>query len=299
MATQFTLVMAQLNLVVGDIAGNTDQVIAAARRAVAEHGAAIVVFPELTLLGYPPEDLLLRPSLKTRISKALDRLLAARLDCLLVVGLPRWPDEARFNSPATTHDDALPNSPLAARAGKLPNSLAITQAGKLPNSPLAARAGKLPNSPTITQADQPFNSLVVIHAGKILLSCDKQLLPNYQVFDERRYFTAGTGSGVLTWSCGSIGAARSAAAAAATVIPATTHRAAAAPVASGATAATATAAAPAASGATATTATTATATGPAVNGAATPPQSASPSRSAKTSGSPARPDGPRKRGPSC
>ncbi|MGI9250468.1 MAG: NAD+ synthase [Pseudohongiellaceae bacterium] len=138
MATQFTIVMAQLNLMVGDIDGNTERVIQATQQAMAEHNAALVVFPELALTGYPPEDLLLRPSMEKRIEKALEKLLAAKLNCYLIVGLPRWQD------------------------------------------------GKL------------FNSLAVIRAGEILLVYDKQSLPNYQVFDERRYFTSGDNLGTAS-----------------------------------------------------------------------------------------------------
>lgn len=56
-----TLVMAQLDPLVGDIPGNTDRAIETVREARIEHGADIVVLPELFLTGYPPEDLLLRP----------------------------------------------------------------------------------------------------------------------------------------------------------------------------------------------------------------------------------------------
>lgn len=57
------IALAQLNLLVGDIAGNADSVIEAALRARDRQVAHAIVFPELTLTGYPPEDLLLRPEL--------------------------------------------------------------------------------------------------------------------------------------------------------------------------------------------------------------------------------------------
>jgi len=50
---------AQINSTVGDLAGNSAQIVAAARKALAS-GAALLVTPELALTGYPPEDLLLR-----------------------------------------------------------------------------------------------------------------------------------------------------------------------------------------------------------------------------------------------
>ena len=57
------VVMGQLNTFVGDVAGNTEKVIEAAQATGAEEGAVLLVFPELTLTGYPPEDLLMRDSL--------------------------------------------------------------------------------------------------------------------------------------------------------------------------------------------------------------------------------------------
>ena len=62
------IVMAQLNTFVGDFEGNTTKVIEAVARAEGAFAAPVVVFPELTLSGYPPEDLLLRPSIGLRVS---------------------------------------------------------------------------------------------------------------------------------------------------------------------------------------------------------------------------------------
>lgn len=132
---QLSICLAQLNLLVGDISGNTHQVIEASEQAVAQ-GADAIVFPELTLTGYPPEDLLLRPSLDLRVQDALDQILAAKLDIHVVIGYPKTID------------------------------------------------GHL------------YNMAGVIHQGKLLGEYAKQQLPNYQVFDEKRYFSAG--SGILT-----------------------------------------------------------------------------------------------------
>jgi NAD+ synthase (glutamine-hydrolysing) len=125
------IALAQLNTLVGDIPGNTQQVISFARRAIAELQADAVVFPELTLTGYPPEDLLLRPSLDLRIESALAQLQAAQLPIAIVVGYPK-----RVNG-------------------------------------------------------QLFNMAGVIQAGILMVEYAKQCLPNYQVFDEKRYFAAG------------------------------------------------------------------------------------------------------------
>ncbi|MCM0610998.1 NAD+ synthase [Marinobacter sediminum] len=130
------VVMAQLDFLVGDIPGNTDLVIDAARRASQEHRADIVVFPELCLTGYPPEDLLLRPSLEVRVNEALERLQAEALEPAIVIGAP-------------------------------------------------LRHGAL-----------LYNSAVVIENGAITGRYFKRFPPNYQVFDEKRYFAEG--SDVLT-----------------------------------------------------------------------------------------------------
>jgi NAD+ synthase (glutamine-hydrolysing) len=63
MAAQLKIVMAQINLLVGAIQANTDRIITATKEAIETHQAEMVVFPELAITGYPPEDLLLRPSI--------------------------------------------------------------------------------------------------------------------------------------------------------------------------------------------------------------------------------------------
>ena len=89
--------MAQLDMLVGDIAKNTQSVIDSAHKARDNEQADVIVFPELTLTGYPPEDLLLRPSLDQRIESALATLLAEIRDIYVVVGYPRRIDGELFN----------------------------------------------------------------------------------------------------------------------------------------------------------------------------------------------------------
>src|SRR5690554_2451387 len=125
------IVVAQLNCQVGDIPGNTALVLDAARQAIDSHQATLVVFPELTLVGYSPEDLLLRPALQGRIERALSSIVSATLPCWLVVGHP-WEQQGRL-----------------------------------------------------------YNTLSVIHGDQVVARYFKQCLPNTQVFDEKRYFTAG------------------------------------------------------------------------------------------------------------
>jgi NAD+ synthase (glutamine-hydrolysing) len=77
--------LCQLDVVVGDLEGNADRVIAALDEA--EHaGADVAVFGELTLTGYPPEDLLLKPGFVRANRAALDRIAARTGRCVAVVG---------------------------------------------------------------------------------------------------------------------------------------------------------------------------------------------------------------------
>ncbi len=128
-----TLVMAQLDPLVGDIPGNTDRAIETVREARIEHGADIVVLPELCLTGYPPEDLLLRPSMESRLRAARTRMAEKVVrDVLVIVGYP------------------------------------------------GRREGRL------------WNLAGALYNGEWLGEYAKQSLPNYEVFDEQRYFAAGS-----------------------------------------------------------------------------------------------------------
>src|SRR5699024_2523063 len=88
MSDHLRIVMAQLNLLVGDIQGNTLAVIEAARRARDELQARVVVFLELALSGYPPDDLLLRDDFLGAISAAVARVCREVRDVTLIVGAP-------------------------------------------------------------------------------------------------------------------------------------------------------------------------------------------------------------------
>jgi len=127
-----------VNPLVGDIPGNTALVINTTKNLLEDKPVDIVVFPELVLTAYPPEDLLLRASLDGRIEAALKQIMQEKFDTHLVIGYP----------------------------------------------------GK--------EGERLYNMLCVIYRGEILATYKKQCLPNYQVFDEKRYFDAGTEPCVLT-----------------------------------------------------------------------------------------------------
>ncbi|MFT6858504.1 MAG: NAD+ synthase (glutamine-hydrolyzing), partial [Thalassolituus oleivorans] len=90
MTQSLNIALAQCNFLVGDIPGNTTLICQqAAEAAVA--GADLIVFSELALTGYPPEDLLLRPSLQRRIDTALEQIAAASSEIAIAIGYP-WMD---------------------------------------------------------------------------------------------------------------------------------------------------------------------------------------------------------------
>ncbi len=142
------LALAQLNVTVGDLAGNAARIAAAARDAVAQ-GAQLLVTPELSLCGYPPEDLLLRPAFIEACQQQLAALAAelAALPIAVVVGTP----------------------------------LPLEQA--------------LPQSRS-QQAPRGLNGAVLLQGGREIGRYAKRELPNYQVFDERRYFVSGREAGL-------------------------------------------------------------------------------------------------------
>ena len=137
--------LAQINVTVGDIAGNAQRIVESAQRAHAQ-GARLVLFPELSLCGYPPEDLLLRPAFMQACADALAgcaRALGDLEGLHVVVGHPHQFGE---------------------RGDVRSKSVAV---------------------------QQRYNAASVLAGGRIVATYCKRELPNYQVFDERRYFASG------------------------------------------------------------------------------------------------------------
>jgi len=132
--------MGQINPVVGDVSGNVKKVLKAAHQARDQYSADLVVFPELTLTGYPPEDLLLRPGLIKRVDKAIAKLLSELDGVAVLVGYP-----------------------------------------------------------TGVVREDLYNAASIIADGKILGTYYKHYLPNYSVFDEKRYFIDGKDACVINY----------------------------------------------------------------------------------------------------
>ena len=158
-AMKTRIALAQINVTVGDFAGNIAKIVDIARAAHRD-GAKLVVTPELSLSGYPPEDLLLRPAFYTASAAALAQLaeqLAPLAGLHVIVGHPhRAPD------PASGHGNA--NRPI--------------ERGAAP--------------------DDTYNAASLLVDGKVVGTYLKQDLPNTEVFDEKRYFASDTAPFVFT-----------------------------------------------------------------------------------------------------
>ena len=137
MTDKITVALAQLDLLVGDVAGNTRKILEHAARARDDMQAHLIVFPELSICGYPPEDLLFHSGLRRRVENALETIRDSVREIAVLVGFPEY------------------------------------------------------------EADNIFNACVVFKDGEVLAHYRKHLLPNYSVFDEERYFTAGTVASVF------------------------------------------------------------------------------------------------------
>lgn len=129
--------LAQINATVGDLEGNSRKVLESLERARAE-SVDIIAFPELTLTGYPPEDLVFRRDFLRATRAALERVIPHARDVVAIVGFVE------------------------------------------------------------ENSDRAYNSAAVICDGKLIGVYRKQCLPNYGVFDERRYFQPGESSPLFT-----------------------------------------------------------------------------------------------------
>ncbi|MES2959942.1 MAG: NAD+ synthase [Pseudomonadota bacterium] len=141
--------LAQINATVGDLTGNARRIVDAARRAHTA-GAHLVVAPELSLCGYPPEDLLLRPSFMRACAEALAGIASELATCEGLVVLVGHPHQFGDRGDVRTKSTAQPLR---------------------------------------------FNAASLLAEGRVVGTYCKRELPNYQVFDERRYFASGRDAG--------------------------------------------------------------------------------------------------------
>ncbi len=137
MTSRVKVALAQIDLAVGDVAGNTAKIIDYAIRARDHEHADLVVFPELSVCGYPPEDLLFHTGLRHSVEKAVVEIRDKVYGIAVLIGFPEYADGDIYNSCAVYSD------------------------------------------------------------GHAISRYRKQLLPNYSVFDEERYFEAGKNAAVF------------------------------------------------------------------------------------------------------
>nr|WP_290666473.1 NAD+ synthase [Ardenticatena sp.] len=100
------LALAQLNMTVGDIESNTNKIKAAIARARSEH-ADVILFPELAISGYPPEDLLLKPDFIEANRRALDDIRKETDDIVAIVGFPSADEYDIYNAAAVLQNARL------------------------------------------------------------------------------------------------------------------------------------------------------------------------------------------------
>ena len=91
MSDSLKIALAQINLLVGDVQGNASRVIETARLARTNLGADLVLFPELALSGYPPEDLLFHRGFRRQVEAGLARVRAEVTDVAVMFGFPNTP----------------------------------------------------------------------------------------------------------------------------------------------------------------------------------------------------------------
>ena len=117
-ASTLRIALAQFDFPVGDVAGNRDRIAALIAGARDEYDADIVLFPELALSGYPPEDLLLRPAFLRECEAALQAIAAGVHGIVAVVGWPQAAGAVVYNAASVLRDGAVEQT---YRKRELPN----------------------------------------------------------------------------------------------------------------------------------------------------------------------------------
>ena len=106
MSASLRIALAQFNLAVGDVAGNTQRIIAGSAEARDRLHADLVLFPELSLSGYPPEDLLFHNGMRQQVHAALERVRKETSGITVVAGFPEYVEENIYNSATVLRDGA-------------------------------------------------------------------------------------------------------------------------------------------------------------------------------------------------
>jgi len=137
MNKKITIALAQIDLIVGDITGNTTRILDCCEQVRVESQADLIVFPELSISGYPPEDLLFHSGLKRRVAEAIELIRKQVSGIAVLIGFPEY------------------------------------------------------------SGNFIYNSCVVFENSEEIIRYRKHVLPNYSVFDEKRYFEPGKETAVF------------------------------------------------------------------------------------------------------
>ena len=137
MNKKITIALAQIDLIVGDITGNTTRILDCCEQVRVESQADLIVFPELSISGYPPEDLLFHSGLKRRVAEAIELIRKQVSGIAVLIGFPEY------------------------------------------------------------SGNVIYNSCVVFENSEEIIRYRKHVLPNYSVFDEKRYFEPGKETAVF------------------------------------------------------------------------------------------------------
>jgi len=150
--------LCQLDTAVGDVDANADRIVDSLKHAESA-GADVAAFPELTITGYPPEDLLLKPAFVADNLAALERVAMSTSRCVALVGFV----------------DVVGDDDLGDAVARASGAGAVAREAAIRGAPRRLR-----------------NALAVCAGGGVLGIYHKRRLPNYGVFDEERWFAPGT-----------------------------------------------------------------------------------------------------------
>ncbi len=180
------IAIAQFDFPVGDLVGN----LALARQCIDDAraaGADLIMFPEMAVSGYPPEDLLLRPGFMQHCHAVLDELVQGVHGIDVVIGHP-W--QEGLSQGGLSQDKRSQNNRSQDNRSQTNRSQDSLSQHNLSQDGIS-QDGISKDGISKDGMDR-YNAVSWIRDGEVLGRYFKQRLPNYDVFDERRYFTAGT-----------------------------------------------------------------------------------------------------------
>ena len=164
------IAIAQINVIVGDIAGNSAKILQAWEKATKE-GAQLVVYPELCVTGYPPQDLILSPNFRKKSMQAVYDIAEKTVNGAAMILGSVW-EQNSCHANESWHPEKHKEVWIPAFAGMTKESV---------------------------YDNKIYNAGLLLDGGKIVHIQPKTILPNYGIFDEKRLFDAGNGTVAVNW----------------------------------------------------------------------------------------------------